>query len=77
MVRMDFTKTFIILKIMEKGRKRKEKKKRKTVTMREYNAYRIQQRPCEANTLICGGQLFQQYVIDAFTTIEEERLRWV
>jgi len=35
--------------------KRKKKKKRKKVTMREYYAYRIQQRPCEANTLICGG----------------------
>ncbi|XP_039690573.1 uncharacterized protein [Medicago truncatula] len=45
--------------------------------MREYYAYRIQQRPCEANTLIIGGRLFQQYVVDAFTAIEEERLRWV
>ncbi|KAK2379913.1 hypothetical protein QL285_067659 [Trifolium repens] len=31
---------------------------------------------CEANTLICGGRLFQQYVVDAYTAIEEERLRW-
>lgn len=57
--------------------KRKKKKKRKKVTMREYYAYRIQQRLCEANTLIIGGRLFQQYVVDAFTAIEEERLRWV
>jgi hypothetical protein len=56
--------------------KRKKQTKRKKVTMREYYAYRIQQRNCEANTLICGGRLFQQYVVDAYTAIEEERLRW-
>ncbi|CAJ2652908.1 unnamed protein product [Trifolium pratense] len=44
--------------------------------MREYYAYRIQQRKSEANTLICGGRLFQQYVVDAYTAIEEQRMRW-
>ncbi|GAU25167.1 hypothetical protein TSUD_150660 [Trifolium subterraneum] len=55
---------------------RRKKTKRKKVTMREYYAYRIQQRKSEANTLICGGRLFQQYVVDAFTAIEEQRMRW-
>jgi uncharacterized protein YdcH (DUF465 family) len=54
----------------------RRKTKRKYVTMREYYAYRIQQRKSEANTLICGGRLFQQYIVDAYTAIEEQRMRY-
>ncbi|PNY00838.1 ATP-dependent DNA helicase PIF1 [Trifolium pratense] len=64
------------LDILHSPNPKKKKTKRTKVTMREYYAYRIQQRSCEANTLICGGRLFQQYVVDAYTAIEEERLRW-
>jgi hypothetical protein len=52
-------------------------KNRKSVTMREYYAYRLQQRPNEGHTLILGGRLFQQFIVDAYTCIEEARLRWV
>ena len=55
---------------------KRRKTKRKKATMREYFAYRLQQRTSEANTLICAGRLFQQYVVDAYTKIEEQRLRW-
>ncbi|XP_077251766.1 uncharacterized protein LOC143890990 [Tasmannia lanceolata] len=51
--------------------------KRHCVTMREYYAYRIQQRENESQTIICGRLLFQQFLVDAYTTIEEERLRWI
>ncbi|XP_077215969.1 uncharacterized protein LOC143850629 [Tasmannia lanceolata] len=51
--------------------------KRHCVTMREYYAYRIQQRENESQTIIRGGRLFQQFLVDAFTAIEEERLRWI
>lgn len=51
--------------------------KRSFVTMREYYAFRIQEREAEGNTLLLGGRLLQQYIVDAFTCIEEERLRWV
>nr|GEY43313.1 hypothetical protein CTI12_AA376470 [Tanacetum cinerariifolium] len=27
-------------------------------------------------TLLKGGRLFQQYLVDAYTTIEEQRLKW-
>lgn len=47
------------------------------MTIREYYAYRIQQRSLEGKTLISAGRLFQQYIVDAFTAIEEDRLRWV
>lgn len=51
--------------------------KRDEVTMLEYYAFRLQQRRCEAITLISGGRLFQQYIVDAFASIEENRVRFV
>ncbi|XP_020105809.1 uncharacterized protein LOC109722257 [Ananas comosus] len=50
---------------------------RKCVTMREFYAYRIQNRLIEGKTLIRGGKLFQQYVVDAFSCIEENRLDYI
>ncbi|XP_026451721.1 uncharacterized protein LOC113352060 [Papaver somniferum] len=52
-------------------------KKRKNITMREYYAFRLQQRSNEGRTLIRGGRLFQQFVVDAYATIEQCRLKWV
>ncbi|XP_075666421.1 uncharacterized protein LOC142636182 [Castanea sativa] len=52
-------------------------KKRESITMREYYASRLQQRSHEGNTLLLGGRLFQQFIVDAYTSIEEERLQWV
>ncbi|KAL6585637.1 hypothetical protein OROMI_002281 [Orobanche minor] len=46
------------------------------VTMKEYYSYMIQQRNNQGNTLIRGGRLFQQYLVDAYTAIEEQRLKW-
>ena len=45
--------------------------------MLEYYAFRLQQRRCEATTLICGDRLFQQYIVDAFASVEENRLRFI
>ncbi|XP_071705325.1 uncharacterized protein [Rutidosis leptorrhynchoides] len=47
------------------------------VTMREFYCYMIQQRENEGTTLLRGGRLFQQYLVDAFTAIEEQRLKWL
>ncbi|GJR13431.1 helicase, partial [Tanacetum coccineum] len=52
------------------------KTKRGYVTMKEYYAYIIQQRHNQGTTLLRGGRLFQQYLVDAFTAIEEQRLKW-
>ena len=52
-------------------------KKRESITMREYYAFRLQQRSREGNTLLLGLRLFQQFIVDAYTSIEEERLQWV
>ncbi|XP_071704160.1 uncharacterized protein [Rutidosis leptorrhynchoides] len=45
--------------------------------MREYYCYRIQQRENEATTLLRCGRLFQQYLVDAYTAVEEQRLKWL
>ncbi|XP_071698893.1 uncharacterized protein [Rutidosis leptorrhynchoides] len=47
------------------------------VTMREFYCYRIQQRESEATTILRGGRLFQQYLVDAYTAVEEQRLKWL
>ncbi|XP_038719916.1 uncharacterized protein LOC120012542 [Tripterygium wilfordii] len=50
---------------------------RTCMTMREYYAFRLQQRHHEGKTLIRGGKLFQQYIVDAFSCVEEERLHFI
>ncbi|GKB88151.1 ATP-dependent DNA helicase PIF1 [Tanacetum coccineum] len=52
------------------------KTKRGYVSIKEYYTYVIQQRNCQGNTLLRGGRLYQQYMVDAYTTIEEQRLQW-
>lgn len=49
--------------------------KRENVTIREYYAYQLQTRLYEGKTLILG-RLFHQYIVDAYTAVEEERLRF-
>ncbi|KAK1364212.1 hypothetical protein POM88_039773 [Heracleum sosnowskyi] len=51
-------------------------KKRKRLTQKEYYSYRLQVRHNEGNTARLGGRLFQQYVVDAFSSIEQARLWW-
>ncbi|GJR09502.1 ATP-dependent DNA helicase PIF1 [Tanacetum coccineum] len=52
------------------------KTNRDYVTMKEYYAYVIQYRQNQGSTLHRGGRLFQQYLVDAYTAIEEQRLSW-
>ncbi|GJZ41767.1 ATP-dependent DNA helicase PIF1-like protein, partial [Tanacetum coccineum] len=47
------------------------------VTMKEYYAYIIQHRPNQGTILLRGGRLFQQYLVDAFMAVEEQRLKWM
>ncbi|KAK9676558.1 hypothetical protein RND81_11G085000 [Saponaria officinalis] len=45
--------------------------------MREYYAYRIQQRLNEGQTILYGGRLFQQFLVDCCCAIESERLWFI
>ncbi|XP_021991571.1 uncharacterized protein LOC110888349 [Helianthus annuus] len=51
--------------------------KRQCVTVREYYCYRIHYRNNEGTTVLRGGRLLQQYLVDAYTAVEEQRLRWM
>lgn len=51
--------------------------KQETVTMREYYAFRLQQRATESQVLLRAGRLFQQFLVDAYACIEERNLIWV
>ncbi|GJS23495.1 DNA helicase PIF1, ATP-dependent [Tanacetum coccineum] len=52
------------------------KTKRGYATMKEYYSYIIQQRPNQGSTLLKGGRLYQQYLVDAYSAVEEQRLKW-
>ncbi|XP_074374302.1 uncharacterized protein LOC141714697 [Apium graveolens] len=54
-----------------------EKGDREFITMKEYYNYKLMIRPSEGVTPHLGGRLWQQYVIDAFTAIEQYRLDWI
>ncbi|CAN6817509.1 unnamed protein product, partial [Brassica oleracea] len=49
---------------------------RKFLTIRQYYASQIQTRLNQGMTLIKGGRLLHQFVVDVYTAIEEDRLRW-
>nr|XP_043620000.1 uncharacterized protein LOC122591834 [Erigeron canadensis] len=55
----------------------RRKTKRTCLTMREFYCYRIHYRPNEGTTLLRGGRLYQQYLVDSYTAAEEQRLRYV
>ncbi|XP_010419309.1 PREDICTED: uncharacterized protein LOC104705014 [Camelina sativa] len=50
--------------------------KREFVTMLEFYSYQIQTRLSQGTTLIRSGRLLQQYVVDAYIAIKQERLGW-
>ena len=51
--------------------------KRQKLTMRQYYCFRLQQRLNEGHTLLQAGRLFQQYIVNCYMAIEEERFRWI
>ncbi|KAM2883182.1 hypothetical protein COP2_016053 [Malus domestica] len=54
-------------------------KKPKTggVSLRAFLGYQIHDRPGQNDTLLKGGRLFQQYLVDAYATLEEDRLDFI
>ncbi|GKD34570.1 DNA helicase PIF1, ATP-dependent [Tanacetum coccineum] len=45
----------------------------KMATMKKYRTTAT----TEGTTLLRGGRLFQQYLVDAYTAVEEQRLKWI
>ena len=52
-------------------------KQRTRVTMREWFAHRIQDRPGVFSTVLNSKKLFQQFLVDGYTMVEAERMRYV
>nr|GEU38903.1 ATP-dependent DNA helicase PIF1-like [Tanacetum cinerariifolium] len=55
---------------------RRRKTNRGFMTMKEYYSCIIHQRNDQGYTLVRGGRLFQQYLVDAYSFVEEQRLIW-
>ncbi|XP_035837130.1 uncharacterized protein LOC110926747 [Helianthus annuus] len=53
------------------------KKTRPTCTMREFFAYRIQDRHNKFSLILNARRLFQQFLVDAYTMIESGRLNFI
>ncbi|XP_035842064.1 uncharacterized protein LOC110923839 [Helianthus annuus] len=53
------------------------KKTRPNCTMREFFAYRIQDRDNKFSLILNARRLFQQFLVDAYTMIENERLNYI
>uniref|UniRef100_A0A803NJP1 ATP-dependent DNA helicase n=1 Tax=Cannabis sativa TaxID=3483 RepID=A0A803NJP1_CANSA len=49
----------------------------KQLTMLQYYSFRFQQRLNEGHTLLRAGRLLQQYIVDSYMAIEEERFHYV
>ena len=49
----------------------------KYVSQRCYFAFRLHPRPMEPSDLFRGGRLLQQYMVDAWASIEDSELHWV
>ncbi|XP_021979942.1 uncharacterized protein LOC110876070 [Helianthus annuus] len=52
-------------------------KKRPNCTMREFFAYRMQDRINQFSLILNSRRLFQQFLVDAYTMIESERLSYI
>jgi len=47
------------------------------VTMAEFYSYRLQHRDTNGIALLRGGRLRQQYIVDAYVAIEQNRLKYL
>ncbi|CAF2070124.1 unnamed protein product [Brassica napus] len=54
-----------------------KKLKKDTISMRQFFAFRIQERENESHALLYSRRLFRQFIVDAYTTIESNRLRYL
>ncbi|KAF8117428.1 hypothetical protein N665_0010s0005 [Sinapis alba] len=54
-----------------------KKQKRQTISMRQFFAFRLHERKNESHILLNSRRLFQQFLVDGYTTIESNRLRYL
>ncbi|XP_045793087.1 uncharacterized protein LOC123888169 [Trifolium pratense] len=54
-----------------------KEKKRERVSIREFIAFRLQDRKVEFGNILYGKRLFQQFVVDCYTMLEAQRLSFI
>ena len=54
-----------------------KKQKKPNISMRQFFAFRLHARKNESHSLLHSRRLFQQFLVDAYTTIESNRLRYL
>jgi len=47
------------------------------LTIKAWLSFRLQARKMEAMIVLCSRRLFQQFLVDAYTMMESERLNWL
>ncbi len=55
----------------------KHQRKHHNVTMAEFYGYRLQHQDTNGIALLWGGRLRQQYIVDAYMVIEQNRLKYL
>ncbi len=55
----------------------KHHRKHRNVTMAEFYDYRLQHQDTGGIALLRGDQLKQQYIMDPYATVEQNRLRYL
>ncbi|KAF1868242.1 hypothetical protein Lal_00018762 [Lupinus albus] len=63
--------------VCHRDRMSSQGRKRNRVTVREWMSFRLQSRKNEAQTLLCSRRLFHQFLVDAYTMVESERLSFI
>ncbi|XP_033145226.1 uncharacterized protein LOC103853396 [Brassica rapa] len=54
-----------------------KKQKKPNISMRQFFAFRLHERKNESHSLLHSRRLFQHFLVDAYTTIESNRLRYL
>ena len=54
-----------------------KKQKKPNISMRQFFAFRLHERKNESHSLLHSRRLFQRFLVDAYTTIESNRLRYL
>ncbi|KAF8577733.1 hypothetical protein K439DRAFT_1301036, partial [Ramaria rubella] len=55
----------------------RDEAERNHVSQIQYYAYRLFERTNEAKTILLGGKLLQEYIVDAWAASEQRRLSWI
>ena len=54
-----------------------KERKRSRISLREFIAFRIQERSVEFGNIVHSRRLFQQFLVDAYTMVESQRLSFI